>query len=54
MFEIEANESGSFGFTHADKLYDILMKESYKRVGEIMIFDLVAIAQEHMIGMSKK
>ena len=53
VFEIEANQSGSFSFTHADKLYDLLMKESYKRVGRMMIFELVAIAQEHMLGMSK-
>ena len=50
ILEIEANQSGSFTYRDADNLFDLLMEESLKRVGEMMVFDLVTIAQEHMAG----
>ena len=50
VFEIEANKSGSFSYQDADDLFDLLMMESYKRVGGMMVFDLVTIAQDYMPG----
>ena len=50
VFEIEANTSGSFSYKDADDLFDLLMKESLNRVGAMMIFDLVTIAQDYMPG----
>ena len=50
ILEIEANQSGSFTYRDADNLFDLLMEESLKRVGEMMVFDLVTIVQEHMAG----
>ena len=51
VFEIEANQSGSFNYRDADELFDLLMLEALKRVGEMMVFDLISLAQEHMSGM---
>ena len=51
VFEIEANKSGSFSYRDADDLFDLLMMESFKRVGGMMIFDLVTIAQDYMPGI---
>ena len=48
VFEIEANASGSFNYSDADDLFDLLMKESLNRVGDMMVFDLVTIAQDYM------
>jgi hypothetical protein len=48
VFEIEANSSGSFSYHDADDLFDLLMRESINRVGGMMIFDLVTIAQDYM------
>lgn len=48
VIEIESNESGSFTFTDSDELYDILMQAAISRVGGIMVYDLVTLAQEHM------
>lgn len=50
MFEIEANSSGSFSYHDADDLFDLLMRESINRVGAMMVFDLVSIAQDYMPG----
>lgn len=50
VFEIEANQSGSFDYRDADDLFESLMEESLKRVGGMMVFDLVTFAQEHMPG----
>ena len=50
VFEIEANQSGSFTFRDADHLFDLFMVESLKRVGQMMVFDLVSLAQEHLSG----
>ena len=50
VFEIEANRSGSFTYNDADDLFDLLMRESINRVGDMMIFDLVTIAQDYMPG----
>ncbi len=52
IFEIEANQSGSFNYRDADDLFDLLMAESLKRVGEMMVFDLVTFAQDHMTGQA--
>ena len=49
VFEIEANKSGYFSYRVADDLFDLLVMESYKRVGGMMTFDLV-IAQDYMPG----
>ena len=51
VFEIEANQAGSFNYRDADDLFDLLMTESLKRVGEMMVFDLITITQEHMSGV---
>ena len=50
VFEIEANQSGSFNYRDADDLFDLLMAESLKRVGEMMVFDLITFTQERMSG----
>lgn len=50
VFEIEANSSGSFSYHDADDLFDLLMRESINRVGAMMVFDLVSIAQDYMPG----
>ncbi len=50
VFEIETNQSGSFNYHDADDLFDLLMKESLNQLGEIMIFNLINTAQEHMPG----
>ncbi len=52
ILEIEANQSGSFDYRDADRLFDLLLEESLKRVGEMMVFDLITIAQDYMAGMS--
>lgn len=53
MFEIEIenNQSGSFSYTNADELYDRLMKESYKWIGQMMIYELLVTAQDYMRSM---
>jgi hypothetical protein len=51
VFEIETNTSGSFNYRDADDLFDLLMRESVRRVGNIMIFDIVSIAQDYMPGL---
>ena len=48
VFEIEANQSGSFTYRDADVLFDLLMEECLKRAGEMMMFDMISIAQEHL------
>ena len=53
MFEIEANQSGSFSYTNADELYERLMKESYKWIGQMMIYELIVTAQDYMHSMLK-
>ena len=50
VFEIEANQSGSFSYRDADELFDLLMVESINQVGGMMVFDLVTIAQDYMPG----
>jgi hypothetical protein len=50
ILEIEANQSGSFSYRDADGLFDRLLVESLDRVGEMMVFDLVTMAQEYMAG----
>lgn len=50
VFEIEANKSGSFTYRDADALFDLMMVESLKRVGEMMVFDLITMAQDHLSG----
>lgn len=51
VFEIEANQSGSFSYLDADELFDLLMAESINRIGGMMVFDLVTITQEFMPGV---
>ena len=51
MFEIEANSSGSFSYRDADNLFEMLVKEAAGRVGDMMIFDLVTMAQDYMPGI---
>lgn len=50
IFEIEANKSGSFSYRDADDLFHLLMMESFKRVGGMMVYDLVTMAQDYMPG----
>ena len=49
MFEIEANKSGTFTFSDADHLYQVLEETSLARIGTAMIFDLVYVAQEELV-----
>ena len=51
IFEIETNQLGSFNYRDADNLFDLLMEESLKRIGEMMVFDLITLTQEHMPGV---
>ncbi|XP_028407695.1 uncharacterized protein LOC114530286 isoform X2 [Dendronephthya gigantea] len=44
IFEIEGH--GSLSSAKADKLYSLLMKEACSRLNTLMIYDLIAIAQE--------
>ena len=53
VFEIEANRSGSFNYHDADDLFDLLMTECINRVGGMMVFDLVTIAQDYLPGKGK-
>ena len=48
VFELEASQSGVCTYSDADELYDCLVTESLKRIGDMMIFDLVTMAQEFM------
>ena len=54
VFEIEANQSGSFSYRDADNLFELLMEESLKCVGQTVVFDLVSLTQDHMSGMRAK
>jgi hypothetical protein len=54
ILEIEANQSGSFSYRDADGLFERLMVESLNRVGEMMVFDLVTMAQEYMAGERRR
>ena len=48
VFEIEANKSGTFTFSDADHLYQLLEEASLARIGSTAIFDLVSLAQEEL------
>jgi len=48
VFEIEACRSGVCSYSDADDLYDLFVSESLKKIGDMMVFDLVTIAQEFM------
>ena len=48
VFEIEANKSGTFTFSDADHLYQLLEEASLARIGSTVIFDLVSLAQEEL------
>ncbi len=52
IFELEASQSGVCSYTDADELYDCFVTESFKRIGEVMIFDMVTVAQEFMTSES--
>lgn len=39
-------------YSDADELYDCFVTESFKRIGEVMIFDMVTVAQEFMTSES--
>ena len=52
IFEIEGH--GSLSSAKADKLYSLLMKEAGSRLNTLMIYDLIAIAQEFVQGTMKE